>query len=122
MRSPGLWPAVVAGDVARVRYWLESQARVLVAQRGRTPLEFASDADSPPMPEVVRLLEAYVHQNEFAFAVLACDRKRMIHYLSLGASASAFAVRLMRHAMYSYYTIGQVCQPNCRERRAEGER
>lgn len=85
----GLWPAVVAGDEARVRYWLESQARVLVTQHGRTPLDYARDADSPPLPAIVQLLESFVHQNEFAFAVLACDRKRMIHYLSLGARSSA---------------------------------
>ena len=61
-----------------------------MSQNGRTPLEWAKEAELSD--ELIKLLEDYAHVNEFATAVLACDLRRMMHFLSLGISFPVYFI------------------------------
>ena len=73
--------AVQNNDLARTERWLKSWARVNIYHGDRKLVEVARALGHK---EVVKLLEAYSHINEFVCTTFACDLKAMMQLLSLG--------------------------------------
>ena len=72
---------VANNDICKAERWLKSWSRVNARNGDRRMIEVARDLRRP---EIVKLLEAYEHINEFVCATMACDLKAMMHLLALG--------------------------------------